>query len=243
MKRLLFASFLTTLSCTAAASISQAAIDSQGTAPQADRVAQLYMGDTPMATTYGRGTVTAPADTATLNYTFSRNDYSYGYSDPEMNTEVSQFSASDREQLTAFFVAQGIPPENITIDLSAYEMYATLEIRNPDQAMLMAIEDATYQFVEANGSLYFTNNYSTCSIEEFADLEAEARLKAIADSRARIDAMAAAFGAEVGSILSMFELHGYMPVVSSSCSAPDGDIGVPEVTIELGVMTTFELID
>lgn len=241
MKRLLLASLLTTLSC-AVDSAANAAIDTRSTAPQADRMAQIYMGDTPMVTTYGRGAVTAPADTATLNYTFSRYDYS-GYSDPMIETEASQFATSDREQLTAFFVAQGIPPESITIDLNSYDMYVTLEIRNPDQATLIALEDATYQFVEANGSLYFTNNYSTCSIEEFTALETEARLKAIADSRSRIDAMAETIGAEVGSILSMFELHSYMPVSSSPCNSPDGGIGVPEVTIELGVMTTFELID
>ncbi len=240
MKRLLLASLLTSLSCAISPATQAAPINS--TDRHADRHAQIYMGDTPMATTYGRGIVTAPADTATLNYTFSRYDYSYGYSDPSETTDVSNFALADRDQILAFFVAQGIPQDQITIDLNPYDMYVTLEISNPDQASLVALEDATRQFTEADGSFYFTNNYSTCSIEEFTALETEARAEAIADSRSRIDAMASAVGARVGSILSMIEIHGYMPV-SSSCNAPDGGIGVPEVTIELGVMTSFELID
>jgi hypothetical protein len=240
MKRLLLASLLTAIGCSISSATHAAPIPSPDR--PTDRHAQIYLGDTPMATTYGRGTVTAPADTAMLNYTFSRYDYSYGYSDPSTPSEVSNFSLDDRDQILAFFVAQGIPPEQIDLDLNPYDLYVTLEINNPDQASLLALEDATRQFTEADGSFYFTNSYSTCSIEAFAPLEAEARLKAIADSRSRIDAMASAVGARVGSILSMIEVHGYMST-SSTCSAPDGGIGVPEVTIELGVMTSFELIN
>jgi uncharacterized protein YggE len=240
MKRLLLASLLTALNG-AISSATYAAPTNTSSTPD-DRLAQIYMGDTPMATTYGRGMIIAPADTATLNYTFSRYNYSLGYTDTDTSTEITTFSPADRDQVLAFFADQGIPSEQVKVDLSPYEMYITLEVRNPEQTALMALEDATRQFAEANGSFYFTNNYSTCSIEDLAGLETDARLDAIADARSRIDAMADAIGARVGSVLSMIEIHGYMPT-SSPCNAPDGGIGVPEVTIELGVMTTFELLD
>lgn len=175
MKRLLLASLFTAIGCAISPATHAAPIFSPDR--HADLHAQIYLGDTPMATTYGRGTVTAPADTATLNYTFSRYDYSYGYSDPSATAEVSNFSLDDRDQILAFFVAQGIPPEQIDLDLNPYDLYVTLEISNPDQASLLALEDATRQFTEADGSFYFTNSYSTCSIEEFTPLEMEARLK------------------------------------------------------------------
>jgi uncharacterized protein YggE len=240
MKRLLLASLLTTLNCAFSSRTHAAPISAPPA--QTDRLAQIYMGDTPMITTYGMGTIVAPADTATLNYTLSRYNYYLGDTNTGSDTEIIPFSLTDRDQVLAFFVAQGIPEDQIEINLSSYDMYITLEIRDPEQSALMALEDATEQFANADSSFYFTNNYSTCSIEELAGLETDARIEAIADARSRVDAMANAVGAEVGSVLSMIEIHGYMPT-SSPCNAPDGGIGVPEVKIELGVMTTFELID
>jgi len=208
--------------------------------PSSDRLAQIYMGDTPMATTYGRGFAWAPADLAMLDYNFSR--YSYSSMSPAPETaDVLVFTDADREAIEAAFVAAGVAPENIDTTLISYEMTIRIEIDDPDQAKLNRLDELAKDLADPERRIFLNRSHRSCSLSDFTQIENEARINAITESRSRIDAMAEALGVEVGSILSAIEVHGYAPV-SSSCMPPEGGAGTPEVTIEQGVVTTFELI-
>ncbi|MGD1901135.1 MAG: SIMPL domain-containing protein [Geitlerinemataceae cyanobacterium] len=236
MLRPFFSMLLTSL---AAGSAIAAPVAPPTSEPSADRLAQIYMGDTPMATTYGRGFATAPADIATLNYSFSR--YNYSAAVPASDTTVPLFAATDREAIVAAFVAEGIAPEDIDANLSNYDLRVAIELDAPSQTKLDRLNEVAQQLAIADGTFFLNNSYSSCGLSDFTPVENEARINAIAESRSRIDAMAEALDAEVGAILSTIEVHGYAPV-SSSCDPSTGGMGTLEVTIELGVMTTFELI-
>ncbi|MDC0835725.1 SIMPL domain-containing protein [Geitlerinema sp. CS-897] len=213
------------------------------------RLSQLYVGDRPMMTTYGRGIASSPADTAEIRFSFGTTDPMSPEFDPE---NVEPLSEGMLQPVTSAIAALGIPTDNIEVEIDRIDprtvypgqpmgsVIVTLD--NPTLATINAVKDAAETSALENGSVYLYSSYDTCFVEDFLPLENEARLSAVADARDRIQAMAEAVNTTVGEILATIEVHSYRPV-SSACAPPPEDSGLgfdtPEVEVELGVLVTF----
>lgn len=221
------------------------------TAASENPLAQLYVGDTPMMTTYGIGNATAAAETAEITFAFgTMNPLS-----TEMPTTITPLTEPMLQPFVEAVEALGISAENVDVDIQPItpggyypgqvmgQLFVTLD--NPSLGDIDGVKQAIEEAAENAENVYLYNSYDSCSIEDFTMLEDEARTNAIADARSRIEAMAAAVNGRVGNVLSTIEVHGYRPV-STNCTPPLELEGVssatPEVSVELGVMMTFGLL-
>ncbi len=211
--------------------------------------AQLYMGDTPMITTYGQGTANAPADTAQLFVTLTNINPNII---PDEDYEPVPLTEATLEPIFNTLAELGIDRSDIDFDVQTYQGYGypqstanfTIDLDRPTQNRIDTITETLQDTAEASDNFFWNNSYSQCTIEDMRSLQNEARLAAIADVRDRVDAMASAAGGRVGTLLNAIEVHSYLPL-STSCSPP-GDLdspgGIPEVSIEQWILMTFSLV-
>ncbi|MGC9504550.1 SIMPL domain-containing protein [Baaleninema sp.] len=213
------------------------------------RLSQLYVGDRPMMTTYGRGIASSRADTAEIRFSFGTTDPVSTDFDSE---SVQPISEAMLQPVTRAIAALGIPDDNIEVEIDRIDprtLYpgqpmatVIVTLDNPTFATINAVKDAAETTTLENRSFFLYSSYDTCFVEDFLPLENEARLSAIEDARYRIQAMAEAVNTTVGDILATIEVHSYRPV-SSTCTpaAEDSELGLdtPEVEVELGVLLTF----
>ncbi|MBO9998630.1 MAG: SIMPL domain-containing protein [Cyanobacteria bacterium SID2] len=219
---------------------------------EAVRLSQLYVGDRPMMTTYGRGIVNSPAETAEITFSFGTTDPMSG----NYEEAVEPMTEVMLQPIKSEIEALGVPSENIDIEIDRIDprtvypgqplarIVVTLDAPTFTQIdrVRETVETATYD----DGSFYMYSAYPICFVEDFLPLENQARLAAIEDARGRIQAMAEAVNARVGGVLSTIEIHSYRPV-SSDCTPGVDANGIasdtPEVTSELGVLMTFEMLN
>lgn len=212
-------------------------------------VSQLFMGDRPMMSTYGRGTATAPADTAEIQLFINGSDpYAPYPADPGMAMpQPEPLTPGKLQPVVDALVQAGVPATSISVetDTSVPPLYLspgsgqiTVKLSQPSQTLIDRIKTVATDASRAAG-LYYNYSSDVCSLENIKALEAEARSFAIEDARSRIQAMATAVGARTTQILNMAEFPSFMPL-SNACTPPAGSQGDrPEVSIEIGVLMTY----
>lgn len=212
-------------------------------------IAQIFMGDRPMMTTYGRGTATAPADTAEIQLYFNSTDpYAPYPSDPnEPMPQPTPITTEDLQPIVNALVAAGAAASDITLEtdgstppyyLSVGSAVVIVKLSQPSQSLIDRVKTTATDAASTAG-LYYNYANDTCTVSNIQALEAEARRLAIDDARSRIQAMAAAVGARTTQILNMAEFPSFSPFSTSCTAAANGMGDRPEVSIELGVLMTY----
>ncbi|MGB3236872.1 MAG: SIMPL domain-containing protein [Geitlerinemataceae cyanobacterium] len=213
------------------------------------QLSQIFMGDRPMMTTYGRGTATAPADTAEIQLYINGTDpYAPYPTDPnEPIPQPENLTDSQLQPIVDALIQAGVAANNIAVEtntsgppyyLSPGSAVVTVKLSQPSQTLLDRIKNVATE-ASSSAGLYYNYSNETCTLENIEALEAQARGLAIEDARSRIQAMAAAVGAQTTQILNMAEFPSFTPF-STACTPPLGSAGDrPEVSIELGVLMTY----
>jgi len=209
-------------------------------AEHANQQAQLFVGHEPMATTYGRGTASAPAQEATVSLYF--NSMSTGSDGMSEIPAYPQFRDSANE-FKAILLSLGINESQIETSITSYSFNLDITLKNPTQGDIKKLEEAASNFSNEDGQIYLSSSSSTCKVDDISTLEMEARQAAITEARSRIDAMAESLGGRAGRVLNAIEVYGYAPY-SSACSFenPEDLTSLPTVEIEQGVILSFELL-
>jgi uncharacterized protein YggE len=213
------------------------------------QLSQIFMGDRPMITTYGRGTATAPADTAEIQlYINSTDPYAPYPTDPNVPIpEPEPLTESKLQPIVDALIQAGVAANNITVetDTSGPPYYMSpgsaqimVKLAEPSQTLIDRIKNVATE-ASSSAGLYYNYSNDVCTLQDLKALEAQARSLAIEDARSRIQAMAAAVGARTTQILNMAEFPSFTPF-STACTPPAGSGGDrPEVSIELGVLMTY----
>lgn len=213
------------------------------------QLSQIFMGDRPMITTYGRGTATAPADTAEIQLFINSTDpYAPYPSDPSIPIpEPEPMTEGKLQPVVDALVQAGVAATNITLEtdtsgppyyLSPGSAQITVKLSQPSQTLIDRIKSVATE-ASSSAGLYYNYSNDTCTLENIKALESQARSLAIEDARSRIQAMATAVGARTTQILNMAEFPSFTPF-STACTPPAGSGGDrPEVSIELGVLMTY----
>lgn len=213
------------------------------------QLSQIFMGDRPMITTYGRGTATAPADKAEIQLFINSTDpYAPYPTDPnEPIPEPAPMTEGKLQPVVDALVQAGVAATNITLEtdtsgppyyLSPGSAQITVKLSQPSQTLIDRIKSVATE-ASSSAGLYYNYSNDTCTLENIKALEAQARSLAIEDARSRIQAMATAVGARTTQILNMAEFPSFTPF-STACTPPAGSGGDrPEVSIELGVLMTY----
>jgi Protein of unknown function (DUF541) len=213
------------------------------------QLSQIYLGEQPMMTTYGRGTVKAPADMAEIQLYFNSSDpYAPYPSDP--NVPIPQpepITETDLQPIVDALIQAGVAANNITIEtkpsappyyLSPGSAQITAKLTQPSQTLIDRIKNVASE-AASSAELFYNYSNDICTLENIKALESEARSLAIEDARSRIQAMAAAVGARTTQILNMAEFPSFTPS-STACTGSVGSVSDrPEVSIELGVLMTY----
>jgi len=213
------------------------------------QISQIFMGEQPMMTTYGRGTATAPADTAEIQLYFNNTD-PYAPYPVDANAPMPQpkpITTGDLQPIVDALVTAGVAASDIELEtdvsvppyyLSVGSAVVIVKLSQPSQSLLARVKTSASNAASTAG-LYYNYANDTCTVSDIKALEAEARRLAIDDARSRIQAMATAVGARTTQILNMAEFPSFSPF-STSCTASPGSAGDrPEVSIELGVLMTY----
>lgn len=219
-----------------------------GMAESEDRqISQIFLGEQPMMTTYGRGTATAPADTAEIQlYINSTDPYAPYPADPnEPFPQPKPITTADLQPIVDAIVQAGVAASDIELEtdvsvppyyLSVGSAVIIVKLSQPNQSTIDRVKTTATEAASAAG-LYYNYANDTCTVSDIKALEAEARRLAIDDARSRIQAMAASVGARTTQILNMAEFPSFTPF-STACTASPGS-AAPEVSIELGVLMTY----
>lgn len=212
-------------------------------------ISQIFMGDKPMISTYGRGTATAPADTAEIQLFINATDPYAPYPvDPNMPMpQPEPLTPGKLQPVVDALVQAGVAANNITVEtdtsvppfyLSPGSAQITVKLSQPSQTLIDRIKNVATE-ASSSAGLYYNYSSDLCTLENLKALEAQARSSAIEDARARIQAMAAAVGARTTQIFNMAEFPSFIPL-STACTPPEGSQGDrPEVSIEIGVLMTY----
>lgn len=219
------------------------------------QLAQLYVGERRMMTTYGQGRANAPADLAEIRLYINSADPSAPYPAEATEEPPSPPELLTKEKLQPIvdaLVKAGIAASNIRIEEEssspAYSYgppgtgYVIVKLERPTQTIVDTIKRVAGDAANETG-LFYSSADALCKLNDQTQLEDRARALAIADVRKRIDSMAAAAGVRATQVLNVVEFYGYpSPSDYTSCTpAEEATSASPEVSVTIFVLMTYAI--
>lgn len=178
-------------------------------------------------TVIGQGQVTAPADTARLEFRFaSREQFGMGIDAAGLSVQTArQFTEDALQPAVTALRAAGIPAGNITIQTGSIQNPVLIvSVDKPTQERLQQVALTVNQALQSSRSVFLQSIGAGYSVNNCEPLLRSARRIALQDAQNQIKTLAQDVGVDLGKLHSVTVL----PLIGSSASLGCGTrVGVP----------------
>ncbi len=178
-------------------------------------------------TVVGQGLVTAPADTALLEFRFGKREQSRtDNNSPELSIQAArQFTETALQPVVNALKKKGIPASHITIQTGSIQNPKLLvKLDKPTQEGIQDIALTVDQSLRSSQQLFVQGIGAGYSVNRCAPLERSARQIALSDAQNALTTLAQDVAVGLGEILSITVLPLVGPINSVGCGTR---IGVP----------------